>query len=176
MGRTVKTAERNTDLLAWLIDFRPRPCSRYWLAKNKNFKTVAEPVMTEEQPTAESSTEIVPLPSAEVTAPVPDSTPPLHTFSVGERRKLGFFERMLLPLSAYRRSKLVQTELLAEAVIAFSKSHRRHTGSMDGAAHSGLVSDGGTDAPQKVVLEYPSGVRLFVDADDLSLISELVRL
>ncbi|QNN41516.1 hypothetical protein [Pedobacter roseus] len=37
-GGTVTTEERNTDLLAWLIDLEPRPSSSYYLSADKTIK------------------------------------------------------------------------------------------------------------------------------------------
>lgn len=43
-GGTVTTEERNTDLLAWLIDLEPRPSSSYYLSADKTIKVSGIPI------------------------------------------------------------------------------------------------------------------------------------
>ena len=43
-GGTVTTEERNTDLLAWLIDLEPRPSSSYYLSADKTIKIGGKPI------------------------------------------------------------------------------------------------------------------------------------
>ncbi|WP_316826448.1 hypothetical protein [Pedobacter miscanthi] len=43
-GGTVTTEERNTDLLAWLIDLEPRPSSSYYLSADKTIKIGGIPI------------------------------------------------------------------------------------------------------------------------------------
>lgn len=50
---SIKTNERNSDLLAWLIDFKPRPSFRYYQAIREGQKGEDEPV-GEENPNADS--------------------------------------------------------------------------------------------------------------------------
>jgi hypothetical protein len=43
-GETGTTEERNSDLLAWLIDFEPRPRSSYYLRQDKTIKIGGKPI------------------------------------------------------------------------------------------------------------------------------------
>ncbi|WP_343522600.1 hypothetical protein [Pedobacter sp.] len=65
-GKTITTDEKNSDLLAWLIDLEPRPSSSYYLSADKTIKIGGIPI-----------NELF-LPPVPPTPPDPQK-PPIHT-------------------------------------------------------------------------------------------------
>lgn len=110
--------ERNIELLAWLVDFRPRPFSNYWRTVSGKSEPLSELAITEKGIVEE------------------------HQYQRGQSLKA------LKQWSA--------TEQLAPQEVT--------------------LLDYGQDLQKKLTLEYPSGVKVCVDASDLSLIAQLVKM
>ncbi|SEK24385.1 hypothetical protein [Parapedobacter koreensis] len=160
LKKEFRTDEKNIELLAWLIDFCPRPCAKYWRESLK--KTQATANVVTEPTTVEKTQQESWLPMPRV------NRPPLSKLYVGERKTMGRMERKLYRLSNYHRSKQIQEELFNEPEIM---GNRLMT-----SPSSILATSAVENKSKQVTLEYPSGVKLSVNAHDISLIAQLVKL
>lgn len=133
LKRGTGTHEKNIELLAWLIDFCPRPFSNYWRCSSGKKE--------------------------------------LSVFSITESGIVE--EKKTEPLHQSRHNLPGQKEIYENSNSKISRSDQWITGDAEVAEDPGLNQG---NIRKKVTLEYPSGVKLSVDASDLSLIAQLVRL
>ncbi|SDF95769.1 hypothetical protein SAMN05421827_102245 [Pedobacter terrae] len=136
LKKRINTRDKNIELLAWLIDFQPRPFSNYWRSFKGKSGSISELLITERGIIKENnflrSDQIQGI--AKITK---DSYPQYG----GE----------LAHSTIYRKVE----------------SHRDELAS---------VLTNNIIVEKQITLEYPSGVKLSVDACDINLIAKLVKL
>jgi len=113
------------ELLAWLIDFRPRPFSNYWRQSNNKADVLSELSITE-------------------TGIVEGNNHSNKGDYISDRNILNESPSWGNP----------DTEVLPNSTFSTNTIQKQ----------------------KEVILEYPSGVKLYVDASDLNLIAKLVKL
>lgn len=136
LQKGVNTREKNMELLAWLIDFRPRPFSNYWRLANGKADVLSELSITESGIVEENKRE----------------TAFNQELSISEKKE--HYAKQIR--GAYNEDYWIEkdTEVVVE--------------------HSSSIP---VNRPKKeITLEYPSGVKINVDASDFSLIAKLVRI
>jgi len=130
------TREKNMELLAWLIDFRPRPFSNYWRQYNSKSDVLSDLSITE------------------------------NGIVEGNNQKVQ--HNSDFSLHSNKGDYLSDRNILNE-------SHTWETPDTETLPNSNYHTN--TIQKQKdIVLEYPSGVKLYVDASDINLIAKLVKL
>jgi len=136
LQKGLNTREKNMELLAWLIDFRPRPFSNYWRQSNSKIDVLSGLSITE--------TGIV----------------------EGNNQKAQYNSEF--NLHSNKGDYISDRNILNESP---------SWGNPDTEVLPNSTFSTNTIQKQKeVLLEYPSGVKLYVDASDLSLIAKLVKL
>ncbi|MBE9598680.1 hypothetical protein [Pedobacter sp. MC2016-24] len=134
LKKDIMTREKNIELLAWLIDFRPRPYSQYCRLSKGKTDPLSELSITETG-IVEGGNNMEPLYRSA------NNLPEQHN-DIGHN-------------TSDRTEGVLSPKDIA---------HYQDVTVRDGAKR------------QEVTLEYPSGVKLSVDASNLSLIAALVRL
>ena len=155
--KRIKTKEQNVELLAWLIDFNPRPYLR--------FCKLAEKGQIVKQRQMKSHSVLMPMESFELELQSETTT------------------------QDWIKEKRVSNEPALSNVYLSDRLAVKRRLPTKGAIHSyennliNRVFAKENDAfpytlgsEEKVLLEYPSGVKLTVDASNIELISKLVRL
>ncbi|MBB2148929.1 hypothetical protein [Pedobacter gandavensis] len=138
LKKGIKTREKNIELLAWLINFRPRPFSQYWRLSNSKIDLLSELSITES--------------------------------GIVEKNNSG-----LLHISQHNLPAQKKNEIYAIGrPDAYSQDYTI-VRDKDQVAYSSRTSND-RFLQKLVTLEYPSGVKLSVDASDLSLIEQLLKL
>jgi hypothetical protein len=133
LKRKINTREKNIELLAWLIDFNPRPFSNYWRSSKGITDPLSELSITEK--------------------------------GIVEANKLNRYQHQALPQREafdYTSKVTHQRKQLAEKDTEIAEFSNL------------LIKEKSKE--KEVKIEYPSGVKLTVDASDLSLIAQLLRL
>jgi hypothetical protein len=133
LKKGTKTHEKSIELLAWLIDFRPRPFSNYW--RTSNGKADISALSITEQGVVE-----------------------------GKKAEPQYQPQRRLP---------VQIDTYQSSNNDVSQQNQWVRRDSKISNQSGLHSE---YIQKEITLEYPSGVKVSVDAYDLSLIAQLVRL
>lgn len=156
LKKGIKTHEKNVELLARLIDFRPRPFLNYWHQFHGK-------------------------PSIENMAYCPEETnlpevPPIFPATVGSKEYSTFVHILPFVPAFYLLAKQIFKRISKGFLMLRYSQHKRNIKKLydRNAGYDGF--QGGQNGQNKVTLEYPSGVKLSVDASDISLIAELVRL
>jgi len=124
------------ELLAWLIDFRPRPFSNYWRLANGKADVLSELSITESGIVEENKREVA------------------HNQEYGISEKKGHYAEQ--SNGGYLADYWVEKDTDAVDYSSSIPSNR--------------------SLQKEITLEYPSGVKINVDASDFSLIAKLVRL
>ncbi|WEK17831.1 MAG: hypothetical protein P0Y49_13590 [Candidatus Pedobacter colombiensis] len=138
LKKGIKTREKNIELLAWLINFRPRPFSNYWRLSNSKTDQLSELSITESGIVEKNRSE-------------------------------------LLYTGQHSSPMQKETEICVKARLDLYNQDYSTVKDNDQVAHSSFISN--DRLLQKLVtLEYPSGIKLSVDASDLSLIEQLLKL
>lgn len=133
LQKGIKTHERNLELLAWLIDFNPRPFSKFCRLSNGKTNVLSELSITENGIVEENKLEVL-----------------NHRQPSSLAQETNYVKSGFLPKQDYWPEK--HNDLIGHP-ISTDRFIRK-----------------------EVTLVYPSGVKVSVDASDISLIAELVRL
>ncbi|WP_134380408.1 hypothetical protein [Pedobacter alluvionis] len=136
MQKGGNTREKNMELLACLIDFRPRPFSNYWRQSNGKSDVLSDLSITE--------TGIV----------------------EGNNQKVQHNSEF--SLQSNKGDYISERNILNE-------SHNWENHDIEVLPNS-TFSTNAIQKQKDIVLEYPSGVKLYVDASDINLIAKLVKL
>lgn len=194
LKKNLNTNEKNVELLAWLIDFPARPYSKYVSSK----VALAKPVQKHEDlgERAEAigtyGKEAV-IEGKGYRSALPWTNDRLELDKVGHspdeqllhpsilprinrtRRKMGLIhwkpEAVLL-----HHNESVQFDVpeFGKAPILNPKEELKQADSPDGCFAPAVCAE--KETHRDIVLEFPSGVKITVDASDLSLIAQLVKL
>ena len=136
LQKGINTREKNMELLAWLIDFRPRPFSNYWRQSNSKADVLSELSITETGIVEGNNQKFQPN----------------SEFSLHSNKGDYISDRNILNESPSWGN--TDTEVLPNSTFSTNTIQKQ----------------------KEVILEYPSGVKLYVDASDLNLIAKLVKL
>lgn len=139
LKKGIQTRERNIELLAWMIDFRPRPFSKYWRSLKGKTDMLSELRVTDSGVVEQNNMEAEALYHRQYNLPA----------------QRGSYENAGLSLPAQQAIWIAEDN--------------------DTVDHSDLIP-GDRFIKKEVTLEYPSGVKISVEAANLSLIAQLVRL
>lgn len=137
LQKGIKTREKNIELLAWLVDFQPRPFSRYWRLSNGKTDVLSELRITNSGVVEQNNMEEKTLYHLQHSLPA-------------QRRS---YENAGLDLVPKQDNWNEKDNDMAQHLIAVDRLIKK-----------------------ELTLEYPSGVKISVEAADLSLIAQLVRL
>ncbi|RAJ31738.1 hypothetical protein [Pedobacter cryoconitis] len=136
LQKGIKTREKTIELLAWLMDFHPRPFSNYWRLTNGKTDVLSELSITE-------------------------------SGIVEENKEEALYDR--------QHSLQVKKEHSVEKNNDVFKTDYWIEKEADPVDHTNFEPRNKL-LQKEVTLEYPSGVKLYVDASDINLIAKLVRL
>jgi hypothetical protein len=182
LKKEIKTTEKNFELLAWLVDFKSRPYSKYLMESRKNAVAAADqPTLKPQMPDDSLLLNFRQIISEEHT--VGDKNPAnslMHHFEkpkemqkvIGRRPEIGIMQREPFLLKRFPKNR--QQELGKSKHTDSYKSKNALTEPFNGMEAPFKPSEG--EKNHKITLEYPSGVKISVSASDLDLISKLVRL
>eukprot|EP00388_Colpodella_angusta_P016594 GDKJ01041104.1.p2 GENE.GDKJ01041104.1~~GDKJ01041104.1.p2 ORF type:complete len:220 (+),score=7.76 GDKJ01041104.1:392-1051(+) len=134
LKKRINTRDKNIELLAWLIDFHPRPFSNFWRLFKGKSGSLSELSITES-----------------------------GILEANNERQLNLYKQNMFlnnetPQKSGSNSLLANEPLEKEVLISLGVPINEKIRS------------------KEITLEYPSGVKLSVDASDLSLIAELIKL
>lgn len=136
LKKRINTRDKNIELLAWLIDFQPRPFSNYWRTFKGKSGSISELLITESGVIKE------------------------NTYKRSDQI-LGIAE--------------IKKESYSQFGNEFAHSTKDTTVQSQTHGFSNVITNNSIVGKQ-ITLEYPSGVKLSVDASDINLIAKLVRL
>ncbi len=139
LKKGVQTRERNIELLAWMIDFRPRPFSKYWRSLNGKSDMLSELRVTDSGVVEQNNLEMEASYHRQYNSPA----------------KRGSYENAGLGSPTKQDNWIGEDHNIVE--------------------HANLIPSD-EFLKKEVTLEYPSGVKISIEAADLSLIAQLVRL
>lgn len=178
LKRDIKTSEKNVELLAWLIDFHPRPYSNYLSASRKNTDIISGLAVMRKNIIGDQFSTAVSLHRRELIRP----EKVLVTSSGKVCENGSFFDQYL-----YRQSESpfngnrTNAKVFAHKEL-FSKNNTNSNPEFLSARQnnsdtpSALNKGHGNGIPTEITLEYPSGVKLSLSTSDIGLISKLIRL
>lgn len=156
LRRETNTHEKNVELLAWLIDFHCRPSTRYYCAPA--IRTSPNDLSERElrEPSNRASRVYLPADIQELALDLPTGV----TQTNAEHRYAG---------STHEYDSLVNGR-------GFKCSPQKQVSKKDQFYEPDDFYFNKSILRKEVTIEYPSGAKLSVDASDLSLIAQLVRL
>lgn len=173
LKKGIKTHEKNIEMLAWLIDFKPRPFSTYWRVSTGKNHQLSKATIMEQNDQHKSNLELAPV--------AQNSTKKTNIFLLNApfylrlRKIWEYVKSKILKENDFAYTTYVQKNNEVNADINVAELRHWSAHDKDPARSSDIRSEN-QDIKQVVILEYPSGVKLSVEASNLSLISQLVQL